>query len=106
MKHPWILGAVMLFTGCGQTGALYLPDGTTESPILIRPMSDAPASDTSPAAPQPPPPAAAPPSAAVPLPAAPPVPATGPAAPIPPREPSSRDGEQEPPGTRASQPEP
>jgi len=96
MKHPWIFAAAMLIAGCGQTGALYLPDGTTESPILIRPMSDAPPSGVTPTP--------APESARTP-PAPTPTPATIPAAPVPAGEQPTTGREQKPAGTQASQPD-
>jgi predicted small lipoprotein YifL len=41
MKRLWMITGLALLAGCGQTGALYLPEGDTDSPIQIRPVSDA-----------------------------------------------------------------
>lgn len=49
MKYGWIVTGLLLLAGCGQTGALYLPQDDTGSPITIRPVSE-PAAGTGPAA--------------------------------------------------------
>ncbi len=49
MKHGWILAGLLLLAGCGQTGALYLPQDDTQSPIRIRPVTEPAATGTGPA---------------------------------------------------------
>ena len=76
MKHAWIVAGLVLVGGCGQTGSLYLPEDDTQSPIVIRPVTE-PATAPSPAVPSESPAASTPPVTGT----------TGPGAP-----PEGRDG--------------
>jgi predicted small lipoprotein YifL len=43
MRFLWILALTAAAAGCGQTGALYLPDKGVETPVEIRAPAQPPA---------------------------------------------------------------
>ena len=49
MRHAWIVAGLVLVAGCGQTGALYLPEDDTQSPVVIRPVTEAATTGAGPA---------------------------------------------------------
>ena len=46
MRLSLVIVASMLAGGCGQTGSLYLPDESVETPVEIRGPGDEPAADS------------------------------------------------------------
>ena len=46
MRHAWIVAGLVLDGGCGQTGALYLPQDDAQAPVVLRPATG-PATDGS-----------------------------------------------------------
>ncbi len=41
MRRGLLMSLAILLTACGQTGSLYLPDDSVETPVEIRTQSDA-----------------------------------------------------------------
>ena len=54
MRHAWIVAGLVLVGGCGQTGALYLPQDDAQSPVVIRPATDGSGPATAPSSTAPP----------------------------------------------------